>query len=94
MRTKEKKLEKNLWHVMPKISFIEVIKQAEDKKGMIIRMYENRNRHTKTKITLPDFITQMYECNLLERNEREIEVNAHVVEVTLKPYEIKTYRIV
>ena len=74
--------------------FIEVIKQAEDKKGMIIRMYENRNRHTKTKITLPDFITQMYECNLLERNEREIEVNAHVVEVTLKPYEIKTYRIV
>lgn len=73
--------------------FIEVIKEAEDKNGMIIRMYENKNRHTKTRMTLPDSVTQMYECNLLEKNEREIEVKEHVAEVILKPYEIKTYRI-
>ena len=74
--------------------FIEVIKEAEDKNGTIVRMYENKNRHTKTRMILPDFVTQMYECNLLEKNEREIEVNAHAAEVILKPYEIKTYRIV
>lgn len=74
--------------------FIEVIKEAEDKNGMIIRMYENKNRHTKTRMTLPDSVTQMYECNLLEKNEREIEVKEHAAEVILKPYEIKTYRIV
>ena len=73
--------------------FIEVIKEAEDKNGMIIRMYENKNRHTKTRMTLPDSVTQMYECNLLEKNEREIEVKEHAAEVILKPYEIKTYRI-
>lgn len=74
--------------------FIEVIKEAEDKNGTIVRMYENKNRHTKTRMILPDFVTQMYECNLLEKNEREMEVNAHAAEVILKPYEIKTYRIV
>lgn len=44
-------------------------------------------------MTLPDSVTQMYECNLLEKNEREIEVKEHAAEVILKPYEIKTYRI-
>ena len=73
--------------------FIEVIKEAEDKNGTIIRMYENKNRHTKTKMILPDSATQMYECNLLEKNEKEVEVKEHAAEVILKPYEIKTYRI-
>lgn len=72
--------------------FIEVIKEAEDKNGTMIRMYENKNRHTKTRISLPEFVKQVYECNLREQNERELEVKEHEIEVVLKPYEIKTYR--
>ncbi len=72
--------------------FIEVIKEAEDGDGTIIRMYENKNRHTKARIALPESVKQVYECNLREQNERELEVNEHTLEVILKPYEIKTYR--
>lgn len=74
--------------------FIEVIKQAEDKNGRIIRMYENRNRYTKTEISLPETVSRMYECNLLEDNEREIPISGCLAEIILKPYEIKTYRII
>ena len=73
--------------------FIEVLKEAEDQNGTIVRIYENRNRHTRTKISLPKYVKQIYECNLMEKNERELEIKEHVVEVVLKPYEIKTYRI-
>ena len=73
--------------------FIEVLKEAEDQNGTIVRIYENRNRHTRTKISLPKYVEQIYECNLMEKNERELEIKEHVVEVVLKPYEIKTYRI-
>lgn len=73
--------------------FIEVIKEAEDKNGTIIRMYENRNRHTKAKISLPEFVKQVYECNLREQNEKELKVKEHAIEVVFKPYEIKTYRV-
>ena len=73
--------------------FIEVLKEAEDQNGTIVRIYENRNRHTRTKISLPKYVKQIYECNLMEKNERELEIQEHVVEVVLKPYEIKTYRI-
>lgn len=74
--------------------FIEVIKQAEDKNGRIIRMYENRNRYTKTEMSLPETVSRMYECNLLEDNEREIPISGCLAEIILKPYEIKTYRII
>ena len=30
--------------------FVEVIKRAENGEGAIVRMYENKNRYTKTKI--------------------------------------------
>lgn len=73
--------------------FIEVLKEAEDQNGTIIRMYENKNRHTKTRISLPKSVEKMYECNLMEQNEKEMEISEHVVEVVLKPYEIKTYRM-
>lgn len=74
--------------------FIEVIKKAEDDNGAIIRMYENKNRHTRTRITLPESVKKVYECNLREQNERKLEVREHSVDVVFKPYEIKTYRIV
>lgn len=57
-------------------------------------MYENRNRYTKTEISLPETVSRMYECNLLEDNEREIPISGCLAEIILKPYEIKTYRII
>ena len=73
--------------------FVEVIKQAEDKEGTIIRMYENQNRHTNTKLKFASDVTKVYECNLLEENEQELELNNNEVNVIFKPFEIKTFRV-
>lgn len=73
--------------------FVEVIKQAEDGNGTIIRMYENRNRYTRTKIHFSKKLSQIYECSLLEENEKELQITGRSAEVIFKPYEIKTFRI-
>ena len=73
--------------------FVEVIKQAEDEEGTIIRMYENKNKHTNTKLTFHGDVKKVYECNLLEEKEQELEVHDHEVNVIFKPFEIKTFRV-
>lgn len=73
--------------------FVEVIKQAEDGNGTIVRMYENRNRYTRTKIHFRKKLSHIYECSLLEENEKELQVTGRSAEVIFKPYEIKTFRI-
>lgn len=74
--------------------FVEVIKRAEDGDGMIVRMYENKNRHTKTKIHFKNRISHIYECSLLEENEKELQITGQSVEIVFKPYEIKTFRVI
>ena len=71
--------------------FIEVIKQAEDGQGLIVRMYENKNNRENATIKIGIPIKQVFECDLLERKEREIEVQEQQFEATFKPYEIKTF---
>lgn len=73
--------------------FVEVLKRAEDGNGTIIRMYENKNRHTKARLHFGRRITEAYECNLMEENETRIPVKQQQIEVVFKPYEIKTFRI-
>ena len=74
--------------------FVEVIKRAEDGNGFILRMYENKNRFTKTELLFGRKISNLYECNLMEVNEREIPLLGQAAEITFRPYEIKTFRIV
>lgn len=73
--------------------FVEVIKRAENGNGVIIRMYENKNRYTKTKIQFHQNFSHIYECSLLEENEKELEITGRTVEVVFQPYEIKTFRV-
>lgn len=74
--------------------FFEVIKQAEDGNGYIIRMYENHNKHTNATITAGFSIKEVYECNLLEHNEQALKTNGQSFDVSFHPYEIKTFRII
>lgn len=73
---------------------IEVLKQAEDKNGLILRMYENQNRRTKATIQLAQQPKQIFECDLLENNESEFVGNRDSFTAVFKPYEIKTFRLV
>ena len=73
--------------------FVEVLKRAEDGNGTIVRMYENRNKFTKTAIRFAGKVEKVYDCDLMENNEAELPVSGNAVEVTFKPFEIKTFRI-
>lgn len=74
--------------------FVEVIKKAEDGKGVIVRMYENKNNRVRAQIQTAYPIAHVYECNLLEENEEELTAGKNCFETVFKPYEIKTFRLI
>ncbi len=74
---------------------IESIKMAEDGKGFIIRCFEFENARTKFTLELPNTdIKSVCECNCVEEKVKDIVADAHSFEDVIKPYEIKTYRVI
>ncbi len=73
---------------------IETIKNAEDGKGTVIRMYESENAYTRTRLTVNADFEKAYICNLLEETEHEAAVAGKEIEVVLKPYEVVTVKVV
>lgn len=73
---------------------IEVVKKAEDEDADIIRLYEAFNRRTKAVLHFGHRIKTLYECNMLEETEREIECDGTTAVFEIRPYEIKTFQIV
>lgn len=72
---------------------LETVKKAEDGKGVILRIYENRNRRTNTAVTLSAAPRRVSECDLLERPAGEVPFEGNRVPFTIRPYEIKTFRV-
>lgn len=72
---------------------IETVKEADDGKGVIVRLYESENARTKAKLTFGAAVTEAEECNLLEEKEQDVEVIDNALSFVIKPYEIKTFRI-
>lgn len=73
---------------------LETIKKAEDGNGTIIRIYEFENKLTEVKAHLSMDSTKVIECNLLEEDISCIAEKTNEFSFTIKPYEIKTFRIV
>jgi alpha-mannosidase len=75
---------------------IETVKHAEDQSGIIVRMYECENSFTKAHVTLGAAanVVSIEECNLLEEATEKIPMTNNGFDITIKPYEIKTYKII
>ncbi len=74
---------------------LETVKRAEDGEGVILRMYECENALTKAFIKLGAApVSAVYECNLLEEKLCDIPVTGEGFKISIKPYEIKTYRVI
>ncbi len=73
---------------------IEVVKQAEDGNGTIVRMYECYNRRTAVSARTFKEINSIWECDLMENNLNEIPHEKNSFGFEIKPYEIKTFRII
>ena len=72
---------------------IETIKEAEAKDGIIVRLYECENSLTKANLTFANEVAEVIECNLMEEEEQAIPCEGHNVTITVKPYEVKTYKV-
>ena len=76
---------------------LETVKEAEDGNGIILRLYEFENTRTDTTIHfgMDKKPVSIQECNLLEEpEETTINFSENHFNITVKPYEIKTYRVV
>ena len=73
---------------------IETVKPAENGDGMIVRLYDCENSLTKATLTFAEgMLESVEECNLMEEKEADIEACGNSFTVSVKPYEIKTYRV-
>ena len=72
---------------------IETVKMAEDNDGIIVRLYESENAKTKAHIFFGEKISSVESCNCLEEIKQTIETDGEGFEITVKPYEIQTYRV-
>ncbi len=73
---------------------IETVKPAENGDGMIVRLYDCENSLTKATLTFAEgMLESVEECNLMEEKEVDIEACGNSFTVSVKPYEIKNYRV-
>ena len=69
------------------------LKQAEDSTDVILRFYEFAGQKTVARITLPPGADEVWDANLMEQPGDKLPSDGKTVEVTVKPYEIKTLRL-
>ena len=74
--------------------FVEMIKEAEDGNGFILRVYENKNSRTDASIQLGFAPKKVTECGLMENDLAELKHEKNQFRFLLAPYEIKTFRII
>ena len=73
---------------------IETVKHSECDDGIIIRMYECDNSLTNAKLTFDmNEISSVIECNLMEEEESNLAFDNNSFKFTIKPYEVKTYKV-
>jgi alpha-mannosidase len=73
---------------------VETVKRAEDGRGIIVRCYESQRRRGPVSIR-PSFpVAEAWRTNLLEEDQRQIEVSDGGITYPVRPYEIFTLRLV
>ena len=73
---------------------VEVIKEAYDREGIIMRLYESHGKRTSANVFFGIDIKQAFSTDLLENVLEEYQVENNTVEFVIKPYEILTFKII
>lgn len=73
---------------------LETIKPAVDGKGVIVRMHEAQNKRTNVTVTWHTPCMSITECDLMENEIAVVASKTQKATFTIKPFEIKTFRII
>jgi len=72
---------------------VDALKTAQDGDGIILRVYEAEQRRGRVKIECALPFERVTECNLMEENETDIETVGGAFAFSIRPFEVKTFRL-
>lgn len=87
-------IESSLLTIASENVVVETIKPALDGDGIIVRLYESQNKRTPTSIKWHSSFKTAVECDLMENQTGVVISNDDTISFEIKPFEIKTFRIV
>ncbi len=73
---------------------IDTVKAAQDSCGIILRLYQSRRVRGERNLTINIPFSKIYECNMMETEDKEVAVNGKHLKFNITPFEVKTYRII
>lgn len=72
---------------------VDTVKCAEDKDGIIVRVYEATGSKTVASLSFGFDINTVIECNLVEQEEQSVQTVENALTFEIKPFEIKSFKI-
>ena len=72
---------------------IEAVKEAEDSRAVIARIYECYNQRTQTNLACGLPVQKAVQCDMLENEEEVLPMENGRIRISFKPYEIKTVKL-
>ncbi len=72
---------------------VDALKKSQDESGLILRIYESKKQRRKVHAKLGFHASEIIECNLMEEEEKQIPLKDNSFAFTLKPGEVKTFKI-
>jgi alpha-mannosidase len=72
---------------------LQTLKPAEDADGVVLRLFEAHRRQGRVRVSLASWIARVSVCDLLEREEGEIEIVDGCVSLHLRPFQIVSLRL-
>jgi alpha-mannosidase len=73
---------------------IETVKQAEDRNGLIVRLYEAMRKRGEVTLRTGFEVAAVYQTNLLEENEHPLPHQSNQLTFPIKPYQIINLRLI
>ncbi|MBR2868587.1 MAG: alpha-mannosidase [Clostridia bacterium] len=73
---------------------IDAVKKAQDGNGYIIRVVEEEQRRGNCRLDLGFAFDKVIECNMIEEDKAEIPCDAYGFDFAIKPFEVKTFRVI
>jgi alpha-mannosidase len=73
---------------------LETVKKAEKEEATIVRLYECHNRRAKATLKIGVPFKKVYECDLMERTTGSIASKDGAITFDMKPFEIRTFKLV
>jgi alpha-mannosidase len=74
-------------------TILDTVKKAEDDDAFILRFYEYSNANDSVKVKLNSKIKKIYECDLMEKEIKEINFDEFEFAFSIKPFEVKSYKV-